>query len=327
VRSGSLRPHDAGLTLIELMVSLALGLLVIMVTSALLLSTKSSYVAQDDEAQLHDSARYALDLISRAARQAGYENWDTSASPYVAAASMSANVVGLNARRLKATSVALEEPVTPSFNGSDVLGVRFFGSGAAPDGDGTMLNCAGFSVPAPSSPTLAGESRGWSIFYVAQAASGDLELYCKYRGKTAWTAQSIARGVEAFQVLYGVDLNDDGLPDRYMHAQAVEGLDDALVLEGSDLAERLADRHRKTHWKKIVVLRVALLVRGHHGSRTDRAVAEFDAFGKDYADAYAASDPGVRIRESELPAAARNRPRRLFTATIQLRNQSGGSAT
>lgn len=317
---------QAGLTLTELMVSLALGLLVTLITTGLLLSTKSSYLVQDDQVQLHDSARYALEVIARALRQAAYEEWDSTSAPIVATAGTTANLAGLNAKRLKANGAALDAPVTPSVNGSDVLAVRFFGSGMAPDGDGTMLNCAGFSVPAPASHADAEEDRGWSIFYVGKAASGDLELYCKYRGKTAWTAQSIARGVESFQVLYGVDTHGDAMPDRYVHAQELDRMDAALVLEGENAAARRRDLNRKTFWKRVSVVRIALLMHGSHVARADRPVAEYDLFGKDYADLFASDDPGVRIRESALPAATRSRHRRVFGMTIQLRNRLSGES-
>jgi hypothetical protein len=50
-------------------------------------------------------------------------------------------------------------------------------------------------------------------------------------------------------------------------------------------------------------------------------------FGSEYADAYAATDSGVRIDETQLASGVRKRTRRLFALTIQLRNQSSGSGT
>ena len=47
--------------------------------------------------------------------------------------------------------------------------------------------------------------RGWSIFYVAANGDGEAELRCKYRGASGWGADAIVRGVDSFQVLYGVD--------------------------------------------------------------------------------------------------------------------------
>lgn len=318
---------QTGLTLVELMVSIALGLLVAMAASALLLSTKSGYVAQDEDAQIQDTGRFAIEIIARAVRQAAYENWDATEAPIIASAGISANIAGLDARSLKATTTGLESPQSKAVNGSDVLAVRFYGAGAGADGDGSVVNCAGFGVPAPASRDMADKGRGWSIFYVAENASGEPELYCKYRGNSDWSAQAVARGVESFQVLYGVDTDTDGLPNRFITAAEIQALDDALSLEGATEAEKEIDRNRKTHWKRVVVIKIAILLRGTQNARADRLDGEYDLFGKDYADANGSNDVGTRIKEDFLPKSVRNRVRRVFAATIQLRNQSAGSAT
>jgi type IV pilus assembly protein PilW len=53
----------------------------------------------------------------------------------------------------------------------------------------------------------------------------------------------------------------------------------------------------------------------------------YDLFGKDYADMHAANDIGTRISESSMAATQRNRFRKVFALTIQLRNRSAGSGT
>lgn len=300
------RARHRGLTLVELMVALALGLLVLLATTGLLLSARTGYLMQDDQVQLHDGARYALEIIGRAVRQAGYENWDAEEAPLRRSSSMSPNILGLDAHRLNASTVALEGASNATkdvVNGSDVLAVRFFGSGAGPNGDGTMLNCAGFPVPAPGSPDKSEDERGWSIFYVAESGSGVPALYCKYRG---WSAQPVALGVESFQVLYGVDQNDDGIADRYMRAGDLGDMD---------------------FWNNVVVVRIALLMRGNHSNtRADAASRVYELFGPDYAKAHADVDRGVRIDERAMPAAQRQRLRAVFGTTIQLRNRAGGGA-
>lgn len=317
--------RQAGLTLVELMISMAIGLFIVIATTALLLSTKSGYLAQDDAAHIHDTGRHAIEIISRAVRLAAYENWDAAEAPVVDASAVGANLAGLDAHSLKSTMPGISSPLAKSINGSDVLAVRFFGSGSGDNGDGTMTNCAGFGVPAASSAQTADDSRGWSIFYVAENASGEPELYCKYRGGGGWSAQSIASGVESFQVLYGLDTDADGVPNTFLTASAINGLDAALILAGADAAQRAADLNRKTHWKKVVALKVALLVRGAHFIREVSSGSVYDLLGQDYANGYAASDPGVRIKESALPKSVRGRERRVFTTTIQLRNRSVGA--
>lgn len=315
-----------GLTLVELMVSMTLGLLVVMAATGLLVSSKSSYVAQDDDAHVQDTGRYALENITRAVRQAAYENWDATEAPVLAGEAISANLRGFDSARLKETTSGLESPIPVNVNGSDVLAVRFFGAGEG-GGDGTMLDCAGFAVAAPAAHADADESRGWSIFYVAVSSSGEPELYCKYKGSKNWSMEAIARGVESFQVLYGLDSDGDGLPNRMLNATAIQALDDALVLDGADAAAKALDLNRKTHWKKVVLVKVALLVRGALTTRADQADRKYDLFGSDYADTYAATDSGVRIDETKLAAGIRKRTRRVFASTIQLRNQSGGSGS
>jgi type IV pilus assembly protein PilW len=317
------------------MISITLGLFVVLAATALLLSTKATYISQEEGARIQDTGRHALDIISRAVRQAAYENWDTPKAPVLSTALMSADIEGLDARSLKSTSNDIGSTATPSINGSDVLAVKFFGAGAGKHGDGTIINCAGFGIPAARSQATAEQDRGWSIFYVATDKSGEPELYCKYRGagdeddEREWTSQAIARGVESFQVLYGIDTDADSLPNQFITATAINALDEKLVLEGEgdNANEKNADINRKTHWKKVVVVKVGLLVRGAESARSDTLTTEYDLFGKDYADAHAAADRGTRIKEAELPEASRNRGRKIFTTTIQLRNQAAGSTT
>lgn len=318
--------REFGLTVVELMIAIALGLLIVMAATALLLSSKSSYISQDDSARLQDSGRYAIESMTRAVRQAGHENWDKEDAPFIASAGASAGISGLDAHSLHERTDGIDAPLTKAIHGSDVLALRFFGVGSGVNGDGTIANCAGFGVPAPASTETSDQDRGWSIFYVAESA-GEPELRCKYLGKSSWTSDAIARGVESFQVLYGLDTDADGLPNQFLTAMALKALDDTLVLNGTNAAEIAADKNRKTYWKKIVAVKVAVLLRGAQSSRTDALTMQYDLFGKDYSDANAAVDSGTRIREQDLPNGVRNRVRKIFSTTIQLRNQMVGDGT
>lgn len=321
-RSCSRKPQF-GLTLVELMVSMTLSLLVMLAATTLLLGSKSAYVANENAVVMQESGRHALELIARALRQSGYQDWDGAGVVRQGAVTESASLAGMDARSLKSTAAAMDAPVKKSVNGSDVLGIRYHGAGTGEQGDETMLNCAGFGVPSSLKDGSASE-RGWSIFFVAEDAAGEPELRCKYRGKSSWTAVAIARGVESFQVLYGLDDDGDGIANAFMNASQVETLDDALLLSGASGAEQAIDKNRKTHWKKIVAIKVAILMRGENAVRADVTGKTLDLFGKDYADAVGNADPGTRIAEKSLPAKSRNRMRKIFAATMQLRNQDIG---
>lgn len=308
--------HARGLGLIELMVSMVLGLLVALIGSVLLINSNYAYLNQAESARLNDSGRYALETLSRAVRQAALVNWDKADAPVLARADDSASIGGYDARSLNRATAGIDAPLTEAVNGSDVLAVRYFGAGAAGSGDGSVLNCAGFGVGAATSEA----GRGWSIFYVATDADGEAELRCKYRGASSWGADAIVRGVDSFQVLYGLDTDQpgDGVANRYLNASAINALDAAQAAAGDNAAAR----NRKSAWKRVVSVTVALLMHGERRSAAREAPRQFDLFGKQYADAYGGADAGVHIDELTLPPEQQGRSRRMLRSTIVLRNRA-----
>jgi type IV pilus assembly protein PilW len=317
------RFNQDGLTLVELMVAMALGLFVVAVATVVLVTAKSGYVAQTDSAQILDTGRHALDVVSRTVRQASYLDWDIAAAGADLEEHSDAAIFGLDAKSLKSRTEAVSSPVARSVNGSDVLAVRFAGSGEGSNGDGSVLNCAGFGVGHGDAKDPDG--RGWSIFYVAEDATGEPELYCKYPGEEGWASQAIARGVESFQVLYALDTDSDGYPNTLVNASAIDAMDKTLTAAGAKAGARTPGSVKQSPWKDVVAVKVAVLVRGTQTAYDGAQDAQHDLFGKAYSDANAQRDKGVRIQASELPKAARNRARKVFSTTIWLRNRPGGA--
>jgi type IV pilus assembly protein PilW len=175
-------------------------------------------------------------------------------------------------------------------------------------------------VPAPVD---LDRDRGWSIFYVGLDAGGEPELRCKYRGKSAWNAEAVARGVESFQVLYGVDTDLDGTPNRFMSASEIDRLDQYLVLDGANAVQRLLDKNRKTFWKRVIAIQVGILVRSATGVRSGEQNQRYDLFGQSYAASFSESDKGTSILESSLTKRELGRIRKPFRSTIYLRNTQG----
>ncbi len=314
-------PAERGWTVIEFAIAMLLGLLVMLFSGGLLLASSSSFRGNSAAMQLNDSGRHAVDVVEQAVRQGAFVNWDAVAAPAELDAGAAPAIAGLDAQSISRGSDGISRPLAAVANGSDVLAIRFAGSGGGSNGDGSMLNCGGFGVAAAATEA----ERGWSIFYVALNAQGEAELRCKYRGANGWGADAIARGVDSFQVLYGLDTDSpaDGVPNTYVNASAINALDAALVLVDGTPAELLRDRNRKTNWKRVCSVKVALLLHGDLGSRPDSVPGQFELFGKAYADAHG-GDAGVRVLESQLPLPLQLRVRQVFSATIMLRNRSGG---
>lgn len=303
--SRSLRQR--GMSIAELLVAMSLGLGVLLAGSTLLTGANAAYGAHADAASIDDGGRYALEVIGRAVRQGAFADIERlgAAGP---APSAPAALSGHDDRTIGKTSFAIDSPLPGAINGSDVLAVRYAGAGAAPDGDGSVLNCAGFPVHE--------DEDGWSIFYVARNGDGVSELRCKYRGSSNWSADAVVANVDGFQVLYGVDSDTprDGVANRYLNAGALAALDAALALSGTTPEALAAERNEKTWWKRVVSVKVALLLHGERPLAGPAPPAAWQLFGQAYADAQGASDPGVILPEAQLRTRAGPRARRLFTA-------------
>lgn len=305
--------RQRGLTMAELLVALAIGACLLALAVTLLLSSNAGFVAQTEAAKVDDAGRYALAVIDKAARQTAFVDWEREDAAAALDPAAPPHIRGLDAASLSGAGAALEQPRPAAVNGSDIVALRFAGAGSG-DGDGSATTCAGFSVG-------AGQV-GWSIFYVGLSAAGDPELRCKYKGANSWSAEAVIGGVDSFQLLYGVDtdLKADGVPNRFVTATDIEGMDAALQLAGATEAERQRDLMRKTWWKRVTSLKVGLVLHGAKQSQDASAKSAFDLFGAAYSGAAGGADHGTRLVREDMDADMRKRERRVFSSTILLRN-------
>jgi len=304
------RVRQRGVTLAELMIALALGLLVVLTATALLMTAQRTWVAQERAAAVDDAARFALAAIERAARQSAWVDWDSTDAP----ADAEPAVRGLDAATLSPGAHALNDPRPAAINGSDVLALRFSGAGEG-EGDGSVTTCAGYAVGAGQ--------QGWSIFYVGLSGDGRPELRCKYRGANNWSADAVISGVDSFQVLYGVDTDAvaDGVPNSYLSASAMNEMDAALVGRGASDEARDRDRLRKSWWKRVASIKVALILHADGGDGGADGPPVLHAFGAAYSQARGDADVGTRLDRNAMDLGLRDRVHRVFSSTIVLRNR------
>lgn len=303
--------RQAGLTLIELMVALVLGMLIAAAAVAALVVARQGFNSVDQNAQLRENARFAASLIQRVATEAGFENaadGDISAPSAKPAGLAGWDNALLDVDTLPAAQVHDSRDSdctatdTSCANGSDIMVVRYKGasrpSGPGNPADGTMINCAGVAEPETG-------DRAFSIFHVVRGASGEPVLACTFRdlGLASWRTLPLVQGVEGFQVLYGVDtLNavgvagEDSVADLYLRAADVDALPVA------------------TPWSRVRSIRVGLVLRGPAGGAPDKAAtAETIAvLGPGFSDA---ADTG-----SDLTVVADARMRHRLVFTVHLRN-------
>jgi type IV pilus assembly protein PilW len=327
---------QAGLTLVELLVAVTLGLLITLAALAALLVGRQGFSAVDNASQLRENSRFAASMLQRLVLQAGYEGHRDGSGPsnwryFCASGGLACGdqngdrnpgIVGfdnaLPPTDLSTLPGALASSTraagcgsvtdTSCVNGSDILALRYWGDSRAgvATGDGSMINCSGASEPDGTAPA-------YSIFYVDRSASGEPTLACAYRDSSGtWQRAPLVEGVEGFQVLYGVDnvtpnttppatdTGTDSVPDRFLRATEMN-------VAGN--ADATAD-----NWRRVRSVRIGLLMRGPVNSAADKAstARTYDVLGAGFTKT---ADIG-----SALAVTADGRLRQTLVFTVNLRN-------
>lgn len=283
-----------GLTLVELMVALTIGLLIGLVVTQAYVSGVTTQRSQNDMTRLQESARFAFGLLTKEIRNAGYRNTYTPGSGALEFCRTSAAGSAVEGANDPAT-LNLGESVTATIlNKSDSITVRYYGedNAAGTAADGAVLDCLGNPV---RRATLVVET-----LYVAADPANNNEptLYCSSRTTAlgplgAPTVTPMIAGIETLQLLYGDDTDVDGVVNRYIPYSKVA-------------ASSTPDNANS--------VMVSFVVRSQSPVKADSAAQTFDLFGATYA-ANKGTDTG-----STFAAPADSRIRLPFSSVIAMRN-------
>ncbi|MDO5086781.1 MAG: PilW family protein [Comamonadaceae bacterium] len=321
------------MTLVELLVAMAVGLLIVLVAISGLVAGQRGAATVDTASQLRDDARFATDMIQRLVMQAGFEDIPFASAPYKSSAAqykhanpgssggnidiktLQPNVYGFNNAVPNATdplhSAAARKKDTPGY-GSDVLVLQYQTARSDPGldasaPDGSMITCNGLATQDAQDTATSRGARLVSILHVAES-EGELALMCTARNKNGqFETVPLVKGVENFQVLYGVDNvtagtapagHVDSVPDSYLRA-------DQLTVTG-DLNATY------TNWRRVRSLRIGLVLRGPAGSAQEKAEIKYHPLGQ--ASYENNNDPGSEFTPHD------NRLRQIATLSVQLRN-------
>lgn len=323
------QPGDAqrGVTLVELLVALSLGLLVTIVALSMLVLGRSGYSAVDNTTQLADRERFVVDALSRVIMQAGFEDFGRTnpvtrniakaddPEPDLFGWNNAAYAQLSNLKISESTSIMAcgASSTNTCVNGSDILVVRFQGAGSLAAPDGTMINCRGI---AESGIIIDGalDERAANILYVARDSSTqEPSLYCGYYKQStgAWVSgQPLIEGVESMQLLFGTDNVVPGAAPTFIPADSDRVVDrwlraDQLQVPGSATGTR-------ENWRRVRAVRVGLVLRGPVGSAQERRSLDLLPLGAAYV---SAADVGASFS-----APADGRLRRVATFTMHIRN-------
>lgn len=337
--------QERGLTLIELLVAMVIGLVIVLAAVASLTVARTGFTAVDAASQLRDSGRFASDLIQRIGVQTGYRdvyeairlgNQVNNTPP------KQASIGGFNNLLINATDPTIAGSARSSSDagfGSDVLILRYQASQLYTDStaptkatvaDQSMIDCAGNAVATvvdpKAVPTGASiDNRIVSIFHVA-ISQGEPSLMCTYSatGVAPWTTVPVIQGVEKFQVLFGTDgvvaktatvaTTVPDLPDRYLRA-------DQIKVDASDVATQ-------DNWRRVRSIRIGLVLRAAPGTTQGNATQTFHPFGEAAASAGPSAAAGSAFASTadegtNFTPTPDTRMRQTVTFTVHLRNDQG----
>jgi len=77
------RSQQLGLTLVELMIAMTLGLLILLAVASIYIGSRQTFRMQEENARLQETGRYALEVVGRSIRQAGF--WNMPLNPVASA--------------------------------------------------------------------------------------------------------------------------------------------------------------------------------------------------------------------------------------------------
>ena len=187
------RLSQAGLTLLELMISLSLGLLLLTGIGTIYVGSNQTYRVQEQNARIQESGRYALEVIGRSVRQAGY--WNIPTNPIALQTAFGGTAVSGTDNATNGTIV-------------DTVAVQYDGVAGSRDCEGTNITAAMIPVVVQDAIQL-------------DVANFELECESNVDGTVANDPQPLVSNVEDLQFHYGIDTTGDQSANRYVTANNV----------------------------------------------------------------------------------------------------------
>lgn len=292
-----------GLSLVELMVALTIGLFLVGAVGIIYVNTATTSRGSTLESQMNEDAAVALELLQQQIRLAGFSNVNTSGTRLFAGRAVRGCDGGFTNNAGGTAFEALTCNTTTT--GSDALAVRY----EATDLNSQTVTSSGVQVPAncvnegitawnaaaegasSATPMTLADNR----YYVANDADGTPSLFCQGRTGTGFgTATALIPNIENMQVQYAVTAQPTvGNVVPHHVAGYVDGTHAVLGTTASN-------------WSRVAAVRLCLLVRSAGPVPVgDNSINDLGS----YVDC-----SGTRQTNTD------RRLRRAYVTTIQLRN-------
>lgn len=193
------KKNQAGFTLIELMISMTLGIVVTGAIGVLFVNTNTSNRMQRGIASVQDGGRFATLFLREELQRAGWSGASLKAAEFGMLESAGPHIV-FTAMTTTTNSVANDPSTDGGANGDDSITIQYRSD------TGNTSTCSGTSV-------LTGGVIS-NHYYVENN-----QLLC--RGGDEAVGQPILSGIERLEIDYGLDTDANGAVERYVTAAEV----------------------------------------------------------------------------------------------------------
>lgn len=299
--------HQRGLSLVELMVAMTIGLFLMGAVVIIYVNTSTTSRSSTLESQMNEDASLALEVLQQQIRLAGFSSVDASGARLFPGRA----VFGCEGTPSSTSDTPFQNlACNVAGTGPDALAVRYE---ATVLNSQPVTNAAGATVPgncanegidawnaqaegaASATPLSLADNR----YYIANDADGTPSLFCRGRtGAGFGTAIALIPNIEDMQIQYAVTaLPTAGNPIPHQVAGYVAANNVAL---GATAA----------NWSRVAAIRICLLARTAQTAPTgDNSTSDLGQ--------YVDCDGAVQTNTDR-------RLRRAYVTTIQLRNMRPG---
>jgi type IV pilus assembly protein PilW len=314
----SQKRSNLGLSLIELMVSLTIGLILVVAILAAYVNTSGASKIAEAQGRMNEDAQVALSILAQQLRMAGdnpkradYAS-TTPTNPAFGSATFAIRACDATFSNISTASDI--QSLTCGASGADSIAISYEADpyNTVKTTGGAATDCLGVTLPSTtgivnkwngvaSVPTSVTYTVADNRFYVGTSGVITVpSLYCKGNG-TGGTPQPLVENIEDMQFIFGTALA------TATTTMSVAGyLDAAGILSNAGLAALPDDQ---TRWSKVLTVRVCVLARSEQVVAPDAASAKYVSCPTNGASTGTLTDaPDLRLR-------------RAYSTTVVLRNR------
>lgn len=180
-----------GFTLVELLIALAISLFLLAALIQIMASSTQTYRAHEGVSRIQEGGRFAIEIIGRQIRNAGYHSNSVSQNLGPNLANWPLN---------QAASYAIDGANNTGANNTDILNVRYY----IPD-DCAIAAC--LSVPVPMTGTIPTGDWIRVTFQIDANRILRCQIFDSSGADRSNGNQPLLEGVTDMQIIYGIDLN------------------------------------------------------------------------------------------------------------------------